>query len=273
MQDFTKTNDNACMGNFFDWIHAKYGESFCLGQRRLLGCRDGFYQGKKVRKISQGEQFQHFTHKEVKALSEDIGRGMLAGYNIKKGDRVLIYAKTRMDWMICAMASWRVGAIITTLYTTSTDLAIRFVLEQTKPKLIFTESDFLAKVVSIKQDLVALKTCAVVSMDSDYQSTSCNLLESLLTVRQRGKLSEDGVTFPEVEADDLALIMYTSGTSSNPKGVMITHRQILCGITACVFNVEHAYCKFPPGSFLLVHLKIMAFFWNSIPPTNAMGCP
>ena len=80
--EYTEQNDNEGLSNFFDWIHDKYEEGPCLGQRKVLGHKDGIHQGKKVKKVSQEGEYQRLTHSEVRRMAIAVARGLVQRFGI-----------------------------------------------------------------------------------------------------------------------------------------------------------------------------------------------
>jgi len=159
----------------------------------------------------------------------------LHGWGIGKGDRVAILSENRPEWPIADMASLLLGAITVPLYTTLTPEQTAFVLHDSGCRVIFLSSDHhLHKVLSIlpqtllesivvmdpveiKGDLAALRgTC--VTMDSLTQKGPSDL-GAEIEARARS-----------IIPDDVATIVYTSGTTGTAKGAMLTHGNIASNI-------------------------------------------
>ena len=138
---------------------------------------------------------------------------------LEKGDRVFIFAKTRMEWMATAMACWRAGATVAALTTTCTDESVQFTLKQVSPKIVVTEDEYLGKLDEMRARLSL--EFKLMNLDNSSLQGKTMTFSSLL---ENGKHPSQPLSQPN--QDDEALLMYTSGTGGKPKGVMFTHAQV-----------------------------------------------
>jgi long-chain acyl-CoA synthetase len=173
----------------------------------------------------------------------------LQGWGIRKGDCVAILSENRPEWPIADMATLLLGAVTVPLYTTLTPEQTAFVLNDSGCRVIFVSSDHhLQKVLSIVSQTKIEKVVVMdrVEIDRPPGSTSGAPRVSVVTMDQ---IMQTGppVADPELEAqaraiapDDLATIVYTSGTTGTSKGAMLTHGNIASNITCSLlgFNVH-----------------------------------
>jgi long-chain acyl-CoA synthetase len=179
--------------------------------------------------------------KWVAIPSQEFGRKVaqtaqaLHDWGIGKGDRVAILSENRPEWPIADFASLRLGAVTVPLYTTLTPKQTSFVLQDSACRIIFLSSDYqLRKVLSILPQTSIEK---VVVMDPVNSTTDlaakpgvCVTMEQL--AQQPGALdSELDAQARAVAPDDLATIVYTSGTTGTSKGAMLTHGNIASNIS------------------------------------------
>jgi len=151
---------------------------------------------------------------EVEALA----RG-LVGAGLARGDRVALLSATRVEFTLLDYAAWLVGVVIVPLYETSSAEQIAWIVADSGAKLLVCEDEALATV----HREVAERTpaCGQVLVIEDG---------GLETLKELG----DGVLRAELEVrraavrqDDVATIVYTSGTTGMPKGCVLTHRNLL----------------------------------------------
>jgi acyl-CoA synthetase (AMP-forming)/AMP-acid ligase II len=140
------------------------------------------------------------------------GRAVVAS-GIEPGDRVAIWAPNCTEWMIAALGISAAGAAIVPLNTRFKGAEARYVLERADVKLLFTVTDFLdtnyEKLLRAEPDLPLLREII------DIRSSAWD--EFLA----RGATD---VRLPDASGDDLFGVLFTSGTTGNPKGAMLTHR-------------------------------------------------
>jgi len=154
-----------------------------------------------------------------------IGRiaAALAARGVRPGDRVAIVSENRLEWALADLAILTAGAATVPVYATLTAGQTRHILEDSGAKLAFVSTRAQrAKLESMGAELPALAT--LVSFDDDGELT------------WRGLLSESvdpaaGVRFGDlVKPNDVATLIYTSGTTGTPKGVILTHANLVSNV-------------------------------------------
>ncbi|MGC2475645.1 MAG: long-chain fatty acid--CoA ligase [Candidatus Sulfotelmatobacter sp.] len=168
----------------------------------------------------------------------------LHSWGIRRGDRVAILSENRPEWSTVDMASLLLGAVTVPLYTTLTEEQTAFALNDSGCRMIFISSDQqLHKVLAVLHQTRLEK---VIVMDSiEFTGDLAPFKETCITMRQIAMQGLDDLG-PELEAqarsiaaDDLATIVYTSGTTGTSKGAMLTHGNITSNIQCSLlgFNV------------------------------------
>ena len=105
-------------------------------------------------------------------------------FNVQKDSRVLIFAKTRMEWMLTALGAMRSGGTVGTLYTTMTQEAVANGLMKFMPHLIVVEAGTKARVQDVLATLDPLRSCPILCLDED--GTSDDETTSLKDVETAG---------------------------------------------------------------------------------------
>jgi long-chain acyl-CoA synthetase len=156
--------------------------------------------------------------------------GAMAARGIRPGDRVALISYNRPEWAIVDYAAHLIGAVTVPLYSTSTPDQVGFILSDSGSKLVFAEdAQQLAKAGSGRD---------VVVFDSGFDAF----------------LATGAGKPPAVETDpaSLATIIYTSGTTGTPKGVMLSHRNLVSDVVALTdiirFTPEDISLSFLPVS-------------------------
>jgi len=182
----------------------KYGDRTCC-----LYKKDGIYTGISWNGMND----------MVRALAN-----YLLSIGIKKGDKVGLFSENRYEWWVGDLAILSVGAINVPIYSTNSADEALYILENSESKacLVSTE-DHLARVLKVKKKLKKLKKLVIFNETSQKKTdviTFAKALEAGKAFKNKTMLDK---RIAEVKPKDLATIMYTSGTTGNPKGVMLTH--------------------------------------------------
>lgn len=155
-------------------------------------------------------------------------RGLIA-YGVQTGDRVALVTSNRVEWNIMDIAIQKVGAIVVPIYPNISESDYKYIFNDAGIKLCCVgDKDLYQKITSIKSEVSSL----------EHLFTFDLLDESYHWQRIGDKSSEVEETnvlerMDAVKNEDLATIIYTSGTTGNPKGVMLSHRNILSNVEAC----------------------------------------
>ena len=195
----------------------------------------------------RGDEIIELSSKEVFERIRDLSLGVRA-LGISAGDRVAIISESRPEWLLCDLAVLTAGAVTVPIYPTLSASQARYILQDSGARLAIVSTRLqLEKVQEVRHLLPALE--AVVAMDGAAAagvpaSTSVLPLEDVERrghVRMTGEWGaarefRDGAR--AVSADDLATIIYTSGTTGEPKGVMLTHANLVANMRAASAALE-----------------------------------
>jgi len=160
----------------------------------------------------------------------------LYSLGVCKGDRVAILSENRPEWAIADFAILSLGAVTVPIYITSSSEDIRYIMENAGVRVLFLScEDFIRRTQKALGDEFQSQT--LICFDSI--SKDCGNPVSQDELEDRGRcigLNNDSFydqLTHQVQPEDLATIIYTSGTTGPPKGVMLTHRNLM-------YNVEGA---------------------------------
>jgi long-chain acyl-CoA synthetase len=180
------------------------------------------------------------TWADAKRDVDLLARGLMA-LGVKAGDRVGVLSETRVEWMACDMAVISVGAITVGIYPTSTAEQCAYILKHADVQICIVEDvDQLARLQTIQKQVPTLKKFVLIEGPKGAGARSKVI--NLDDLRARGKKHQS--KYPSalearksaVQPDDLAMLVYTSGTTGPPKGVMLTHKNI-CTTSYCVSEI------------------------------------
>lgn len=198
---------------------------------------------------SLGEVFKTpITYKEFYARVVSIS-DLLMERGVAKGDRIAILGENSPNWGISYFAIVRTGAVAVPILPEFPESDIRHILNDSEAKILFTTQRQLEKIT----DLDRTKLSYIIMLDDfDEEIHSEIKLESLTAIFDRAidflkKIPESmGLKSRNISGDDLASIIYTSGTSGHSKAVMLTHKNFIANAVAMTTLIE----IFPDDIFL-----------------------
>jgi long-chain acyl-CoA synthetase len=178
---------------------------------------------------------KYSTH-EVKQLVDSLSVGLLkAGIGYQDGsiegrDKVAILSNNRPEWLVLDLAVQQTGAVLTPIYPTISVNELEFILNDASIKLVFvSDQDLYNKVQSIRE-----KTPSVQAVYTFNEIQEALNWKDLLHKVEADDVDALNNSKAQVKGNELATILYTSGTTGFPKGVMLSHHNILDNI----MNVE-----------------------------------
>jgi long-chain acyl-CoA synthetase len=171
-----------------------------------------------------------------------VGRHALAlqALGLGKGDRVAIMGDACEDWMICDMAAQAAGAIVYGIYPTASVSEVHHVMTDGGATIFIAEDqEYIDKILQVADRLPDLKWIVVIDDSAmfDYSHpklTSLSDLLSKVTADAADCIATLEAMTAKLKGSDPAFIVYTSGTTGNPKGALISHGKHLAGTYAIV---------------------------------------
>jgi long-chain acyl-CoA synthetase len=149
-------------------------------------------------------------------------------------DKVAVISKNRPEWLLTDLAVQKIGAVLVPVYPTISVNELQFILNDAQAKVIFVnDEELFLKVKSIKEQVPSLKhvfTYEYVPNASYWKDALGNATEEIVNnINRQSKKIGQG---------DLATIIYTSGTTGTPKGVMLSHHNIVSNVvdSDCIFE-------------------------------------
>lgn len=170
-----------------------------------------------AKKIGPG-RWQNVTTGEFHERVVSAAKGLIA-LGIAKGDAVTIFSSTRLEWGILDFALAAVGAVSVPIYDTDSAPQAQRIMNDSVVKLAFADNrERFDRLDSVKDHCPALKQILMI------EGNALGALEGLGVTVSDEELNERVAT---VRTDDLATIVYTSGSSGNPKGAELTHKNFV----------------------------------------------
>ncbi|MGI6851630.1 AMP-dependent synthetase/ligase [Mesorhizobium sp. 1B3] len=184
-----------------------------------------------------------------------IGLGLVA-LGLKRGEVVSILSEDNKEWIYADLGVQSVGGIVSGVYTTDSAAQLNYLVNDSDSRFLFVENDEqLDKFLSVKDDMPGLVKVIVFDRDGlhGFSDEKVIFLDDLYRIG-RDYLKENPTRFEEEisrsQPEEIAILVYTSGTTGPPKGAMISHSNIICSITGALItlpvkNTDEQVCFLP----------------------------
>ncbi len=150
---------------------------------------------------------------------------LLQGWGVKRGDRVALVSENRWEWPVVDFATLAIGAVCVPLYQTLTPEQMGYILRDSGSKVIFLSSKQQFAKLLAAGELPALERVVVFDQGEFENTTTFSEVMQGAEALESTDPAFDAMV-QETKPEYLATIVYTSGTTGDPKGVMLTHRNM-----------------------------------------------
>jgi long-chain acyl-CoA synthetase len=186
------------------------------------------YRESEFLRFRTADGWKSLTYGDVARRVRDLALGLYS-VGLQPGDRVAIWSENRPEWNIADLASLAVGLVDVPIYTTQAHEQVQYILNDSAARAIFVSASYLNVAAQFKQLAPSIEW--VISVDgavAQYDDVVITVEE--LTVRGRRLYKEQPDLYErlwrEADPENLATLLYTSGTTGEPKGVMLTHKNL-----------------------------------------------
>ncbi len=178
-------------------------------------------------------------------------------FTVENADKIAIISNNRPEWVFTDLAVQQTGAILVPLYPTTNPLEIKFILNDAAVEYIFVSStEMLEKIKDLKADVPSLKN--IFTFD---EIPGADHWSKLTAAADDALLAKVDATRSAISEAHVATIIYTSGTTGTPKGVMLTHRNIVSNV---FFSKESFPFVDAPESKVLSFLPLNHIFEKTV---------
>lgn len=189
----------------------------------------------------ESEQWDTLTRKETEHQIRKIA-GALINHGVQPGEKVAIFAQNCLEWILTDLAIMSIGAVTVPIYATNTSSQAEYIINDASIRLVFAGSreQFEKSTEILARGLTPLTT--VISFDPDQPADGSNthVLASFTDIdHSKEIIAEFDTRLTGRSINELATLIYTSGTTGEPKGVMLTHYNLIAA-----FDIHDKYLSF-----------------------------
>lgn len=182
--------------------------------------------------------FEEISWNRMDAMVRSLGLYCISK-GIKRGDKVAIFSPNRYEWWVSDMGSISIGATTVPIYATNTAVEAQYILANSDSRICFVGTrEHLDKVLEVRKKLPRLLEIIVF----DEIDKKIKGVKTFSEALKAGAAVKDATLFDKrlraIKPDSLITFIYTSGTTGDPKGVMLSHRNIMT-------NVDQHFSAFP----------------------------
>lgn len=165
------------------------------------------------------DRWEQFTYSELDNIVTRLAGGMQK-LGLQPKDHIGVLGENRPQWCMSYLAVQRMGAVVVPLDSMMSETEIRHILMESGVRAVLVTGKFLSTIVEAeRQDMI------IIDMDNEGREGTLNFNDVLLPESEKPE-------FPKLEIDDLAAIIFTSGTTGYSKGVMLTHNNIMSNVAS-----------------------------------------
>ena len=240
---------------------------------------------KKINKDELEKKFTWITYEEANELLTNFCLGL----NVKNLCPVIdiekegpyrflgIYSRNKKEWLLSFLGAMKDSITIVTIYETLGDLAVEYILEQTQLTTVVIELKALKKILELAKENKIFKLKNLIVIEKEDDEETCKKLEELglniyswEEIVESGKNEGQNIILNNAKADDICEINYTSGTTGHPKGVKVTHNNIVVGtdvgeLIGLNATTKDLYISYLPYAHIMETLIITYAFNHGVP--------
>ncbi len=169
--------------------------------------------------------WKKYSAKEYAGIVNNLSLGLLR-LGVKKNDKIATIILNSPEWSFFDMAITQIGAIMLPIYPTISRSSFKYIFEEAEVKYVIVSNQDIYN--SIKD--VIIDSPSILDIYSIEKVNGLKLWTEILDKGKENKEDDLDKIKSEIKADDIATIIYTSGTTGNPKGVMLSHGNILSNL-------------------------------------------
>jgi len=236
--------------------------------------RDQFSKSQHIRQC-QADGFDDVSSRELFERIRELSLGFNQ-FGLNQGDRVALVADSCPEWTITDLAILTAGAVTVPIYPTLAAGQMKGILADCAARLVIVSDETQAeKLRSVRSELPNLEAMVVIDQEAKcLKNENEHLLASVAKGGRDRLVSEDGLekrfrdTAQSISPDAIATIIYTSGTTGEPKGVMLTHQNLLSNLHAVSqvipISSDDTALSFLPLSHSLERMVLYKYLYSGV---------
>ena len=215
--------------------------------------------------------------RSMRDMVEKLGLGLIS-LGVKRRDIVSIFSENCWEWLVADLATLSIGAADAPIYATNSGPEAAYIINDSGSKVVFvSDKDHLDRILSVKSSIKEVRHIITFEkIETDEKNVVC-----MDDVMQMGEGAKDKSAFEkrldEIAPDDLATLIYTSVTTGQPKGVMLTHGNFVANVLQCyashpIIDHKDSVLSFLPWShslgrtvsvYLMLHIGAVNYLAES----------
>jgi long-chain acyl-CoA synthetase len=251
----------------------------CLGWRPALPAD---YIAPLPPAVDKNRPFQWWSYGEVLAHATAAGLGLVEKFGLNRGDTVGIYARNCPWWTCTGLALSSQGIIVVPIYDTLGPNVVEYVCNHSEAKLVVVSVDNAPKLTAALADGKCASVASVVVIETDGGVDACAPAIAIAKTFDSGVVMADVVAAGKAAItagktpspgawDDLLVIMYTSGTTGDPKGVMLKNSAFMASVSTAYSFFTGSGQRFVKSDSFLSYLPLSHIFEQQS-EALLMGC-
>lgn len=199
-------------------------------------------------KVALIDQKKRITYKEINNQANRLAHKLIE-WGITRGERVVLLLENSLEYVVSYYGALKAGAVAVPLSTDIKEGGVDFIVTETNPKVIITSSKFENILKSSKTKELGIEKVLIKNPKLNWTDTTCSVI-SWDEIFDNESYENPTIS---IEDDSLASIIYTSGSVGIPKGVMLSHKNIVSN--------THAICQYLELSDKDIQMVVLPFFY------------
>lgn len=187
------------------------------------------YPNDRMFSYKENDQWVAVSTQQFLDVTMSVSKGLIA-LGVEPGENVALVSPTRYEWNVMDIAIQQAGAIVVPIYPNISESDYEYIFNDANIKIcILADEELFEKISHIKTKVKTLDKIFTID-----QIDGANNWSEIIAAGKDIEKAEVEKRMEKPTYEDLATIIYTSGTTGNPKGVMLTHSNLLSNVEACI---------------------------------------